>query len=214
MAADQHRAAGAWVTEQSRRATVRVWILLGVFGASLVGGSIAAQLGWLSSRQGAAAGLALSALALLAFQAAEQRSRQAIAWLRGSRAERAVGEELERLREHGALVVHDLTVGKGNIDHVVVLPRGVYLVETKARRYEEQHLKVVKRRAHVLHRELGQWVTPVICLATRVDRPYRREGVWIMGREHVVEWLRGRRGRPIALDRVGAVLEELASSRA
>jgi hypothetical protein len=207
MSADLHRTAGAWVTEQSHRATIRVWILLAVFASSLLGGATAAQLGWLSSREGALAGVGLAALALLAFYAAEQRSEQASAWLLGSRAERDVGAELDVLRDEGALVYHDVELERGNLDHLVVLPRGVYLIETKARRYEERHLKQVKRQAHRLHRQAGCWVTPVICLSTRSDRPYRREGVWIVGRLHVAAWLLDRRGRPVDVRRVGKALD-------
>jgi hypothetical protein len=210
MSADPNRVAGAWVTLQSRRATIRVWILLGIFAGSLLGGAFAARLGWLSSGDGAAAGTALSALALLAFYAAEQRSEQARAWLIGSRAERAVGNGLDVLRSGGAVVVHDVELERGNIDHVVVMPRGAYLVETKARRYEVKHLKQVKRQAYRLHRQLDTWVTPVICLANRPDRPYRREGVWIMGAAHLVPWLRGRRGRPVD---VGVTAARLAACR-
>jgi hypothetical protein len=202
MAVDSDRAPGAWVTEQSRRATIRVWVLLGIFGLSLLGGAVAAQLGWLSSRQGAATGFGISALALLAFMAAERRSVQASAWIRGSRAERAVGEDLDLLRAEGGLVFHDVELDRGNIDHVVAVPRGVYVVETKSRRYEEPHLKSVKRQAYRLHEQIGCWVTPVICLATRPDRPYRREGVWIMGKPHLTPWIEARHGRPVDLERV------------
>ncbi len=202
MSADPNRAAGAWVTEQSRRATLRVWALLGVFALALLGGGLAAQLGWLSSRQGAAAGLGLCSLALLAFHAAEQRSVQAVAWLLGSRAEREIGAVLNELRAEGALVFHDIELVRGNIDHVVALPRGAYLIETKARRYEVKHLKETKRSASWVREQVGYWVTPVICLAGRSDRPYRREGVWIMGRPHLAAWLLSRRGRPVDVARV------------
>lgn len=210
MAVETDRAPGAWVTEQSRRATTRVWILLGIFGVALLGGALAAQLGWLSSRQGAATGFGVSALALLAFMAAERRSVQASAWVRGSRAEREVGEDLDLLRAEGGLVFHDLELDRGNIDHVVALSRGVYVVETKSRRYEEPHLKSVKRQAFRLHEQVGCWVTPVICLATRADRPYRREGVWIMGRPHLTPWIEGRHGRPVDLSRVRQGVQELS----
>jgi hypothetical protein len=45
--------------------------------------------------------------------------------------EKAVGQFLERLRESGYVVFHDI-VGKGfNIDHVLIGPTGVYTIETK-----------------------------------------------------------------------------------
>ncbi|MFN2467877.1 MAG: nuclease-related domain-containing protein [Gaiellaceae bacterium] len=201
MAADPNRAAGTWVTQRSRRETLHVWILLAIFAAAMLGGGLAARVGWLSSREGASVGLGIVALALLSFRAAELRSRQALAWVLGSRAERDVGGDLNRLRVDGLLVMHDLEPdGRGNIDHVVCGQTGVFAVETKARRYEVRHLKQVKRQAYWVRTRTGVWCTPVICLATRDDTPHRREGVWIMGRPHLVEWVRAQRGRPVDPD--------------
>jgi hypothetical protein len=51
----------------------------------------------------------------------------------GRDGERAVGEYLDRLRENGYAVFHDI-VGDGfNIDHVICSPSGIYAVETKTR---------------------------------------------------------------------------------
>ena len=47
--------------------------------------------------------------------------------------ERVVGQFLERLRERGYQVFHDV-VGEGfNVDHVLIGPSGVFTVETKTR---------------------------------------------------------------------------------
>jgi nuclease-like protein len=47
--------------------------------------------------------------------------------------ERAVGQFLERLREDGYQVFHDV-IGEGfNVDHIVIGPGGVFTVETKTR---------------------------------------------------------------------------------
>ena len=45
--------------------------------------------------------------------------------------ERAVGEFLERLREDGAIVYHDIVGDKFNIDHVVLSTKGIFAIETK-----------------------------------------------------------------------------------
>jgi hypothetical protein len=63
------------------------------------------------------------------------RVRRALPKLRnlrqGMEGERAVGQFLERLREHGFQVFHDV-VGTGfNVDHVLVGPAGVFTIETK-----------------------------------------------------------------------------------
>ena len=45
--------------------------------------------------------------------------------------EKAVGQYLEALREKGYKVLHDVLAGKFNLDHVLVGPSGVYVIETK-----------------------------------------------------------------------------------
>jgi hypothetical protein len=49
----------------------------------------------------------------------------------GRDGERAVGEYLEKLREKGFKVFHDLVGGNFNVDHVIIGPPGVYSIETK-----------------------------------------------------------------------------------
>jgi hypothetical protein len=45
--------------------------------------------------------------------------------------EKAVGQFLEGLREKGYKVLHDIVAGKFNLDHVLIGPKGVYVIETK-----------------------------------------------------------------------------------
>lgn len=73
------------------------------------------------------------AVALVVFVA--WRMWQAIPWARalrqGIEGEKAVGQYLERLRENGYQVFHDL-IGTGfNVDHVLIGPAGVFTIETK-----------------------------------------------------------------------------------
>lgn len=50
----------------------------------------------------------------------------------GFRGERAVGELLEDLRKDGYRVFHDIdTRGRGNIDHALIGPAGIFAIETK-----------------------------------------------------------------------------------
>lgn len=49
----------------------------------------------------------------------------------GYDAELAVGQELDQLMRHGAIVLHDLPADSFNIDHVVISSAGVFAVETK-----------------------------------------------------------------------------------
>lgn len=50
----------------------------------------------------------------------------------GARGEEKVGAALGSLETSGYRVLHDIDTGKGNIDHVVVGPTGVFVIETKA----------------------------------------------------------------------------------
>jgi len=54
-------------------------------------------------------------------------------WARGAAGERKVGATLEALGP-GWHVLHDIYLGRGNIDHIVVGPGGTFTVETKSHR--------------------------------------------------------------------------------
>lgn len=53
-------------------------------------------------------------------------------WGAGAKGEFRVGKELERLHKEGFHVFHDWYSSKGNVEHFVVGPQGVFAVETKA----------------------------------------------------------------------------------
>jgi hypothetical protein len=95
--------------------------------------------------------------------------------------------------EEGWTVEHDFLSAHGRrIGTVVHGPSGTYLVETRNRAYRVEHLGRARHHSAWLHGEVGGWVTPVVCLVQRDDRPHRRDGVWIMGVERLAEWLRAR----------------------
>lgn len=76
--------------------------------------------------------VAAAAIAVCTWRFASSRGR--IAQLRlAMQGERAVGEELERLRTLGAEVFHDVPGEGFNLDHVVLSPRGFFVIETKTR---------------------------------------------------------------------------------
>lgn len=52
----------------------------------------------------------------------------------GLHAEIAVAQCLDRLQAQDCLVAHDIPAGNFNIDHVVIAPSAVFMVETKSRR--------------------------------------------------------------------------------
>ena len=123
----------------------------------------------------------------------------------GAHAESIVGYLLEKLRAIGFEVVH----AKGS-DHFVSGPSGVFMVETKRWEYEPWHLQKAKRHATKLARELGIFVTPVICLARRRPAdPYRDHGVWILGRDRLVNWLTAQRNETVEPGRLARLAERV-----
>lgn len=74
------------------------------------------------------------------------RKRRAMrTWKLGYQGEVAVGEVLDGLRERGYRVFHDVgSEGKGNIDHVVIGPSGVYVIETKTRSLPREGRAVIE----------------------------------------------------------------------
>lgn len=199
MGYEVERQPAIWVSKQASRRRRLVWAGLVVFFL-LDGVYFALALGHHLS-------LTVSAFVIAALLAvkphAERIVDSTLNWVRGAQAERAVGETLNELRANGWVVMHDIAqAGEGNIDHIVSGPTGVYLVETKERRYEDRHLTKAKRQAAKLHDELGVWVTPVICLCERDSEPFRTHGVWVVPRQHALTWLCSQRNRPVVFERL------------
>jgi hypothetical protein len=49
----------------------------------------------------------------------------------GRDGEKIVGQSLEELRTGGAIVLHDILADGFNVDHVVIAPQGIFVIETK-----------------------------------------------------------------------------------
>lgn len=99
-----------------------------------------------------------------------------------------MGEELDKLYKEGFHVFHDWDSGRGNVDHFVVGPQGVFAIETKAWEGEitcqdgkllrdgkpvPGRDPVVQARGEALDvrrlieeaRDLRVWVQPVLCFS-------------------------------------------------
>src|SRR5271169_6468077 len=51
---------------------------------------------------------------------------------RGAQGEEHVGGLLDELSDHGWRVIHDASLGRGNVDHILVGAPGVFTIETKS----------------------------------------------------------------------------------
>jgi Nuclease-related domain len=104
------------------------WRLAAILGAgaagAVLGGLLAARLS-----------LALGALAAVAagWVLRFRPSPDAIAWRRGAAGERRTARMLSPLERHGWAVLHDLAVpgSRANLDHLVIGPGGVFVIDSK-----------------------------------------------------------------------------------
>jgi hypothetical protein len=83
-------------------------------------------------RTGGAACAAAGFFVFCIYNVIKLRSKRRVMQL-GYEGELAVGQELHRIMQDGFYVYHDFPADKFNIDHIIVGPKGVFAVETKAR---------------------------------------------------------------------------------
>jgi hypothetical protein len=160
----------AWIPSLSWRAPL-------VLAAGLVAGTLAAQAGlpW--------AGLAgLIVAVLVGWRLRFRPSGQARAWQHGATGERHTARLLGRLGRDGYVSLHDLALpdSPANLDHVVVGPSGVFVIDSKQwtghvdqsadgvvwhDHYRlDRTLAMVRWQAETLGRLLGVPVAPLVCV--------------------------------------------------
>jgi len=118
----------------------------------------------------------------------------------GASAEEQVGGLLDQLA--GWRVIHDASLGRGNVDHILIGPTGVFTVETKSRpdpvRVSSVHGATL-RQAHAQRRAVeaitGLKVEPLLVFSRAwVDRPLaRRKGVRVLPARMLLGYVTRRR---------------------
>jgi hypothetical protein len=198
MAYDVDSRPAAFPVTRARRDAARSVILMVAFG---IAGALPLVLSLTFDVPFAVTAPVVLILAVL-YWAAESESNLMERWTKGRNGESAVADALEALRWEQYIVFHDIASPDGSIDHLVSGPNGVFMVQTKSRNYLPVHLKKATRQASNLHDELGVAVTPVICVATRVEEPDLHDGVWIVGLDTLAPWIREQHNRPVERDRL------------
>lgn len=206
MAYDLEKPPAEWVMHRSNRREALIWLIGGCF-IGVAGLMLAMAVG---HRLSLGAAAVLVAIAAAARPHADVLADRHLRLLRGAIAEREVGETLNALKAERWVVMHDIErPGHGNIDHLVSGPSGVYLIDTKARRYCNEDLGTVMRRALDLNKELDVFVTPVICLHTRSGKPFKMRGVWVVPRQKIVEWLHSQHNQVVDFERLARFADGL-----
>jgi hypothetical protein len=108
---------------------------------------------------------------------------------RGASAEEHVGELLETLPAGEWRVIHDASLGRGNVDHILIGPAGVFTVETKSHpgpvrvgRVHGATIRQAQAQRKAIERVTGVNVEPLLVYSRAwVDRPLaRRKGVRVL----------------------------------
>jgi len=120
---------------------------------------------------------------------------------RGARAEEHVGGLLAELDPAEWCVIHDASLGHGNVDHVLIGPPGVFTVETKSHpgpvrvgRVHGGTIRQAQAQRGAIERVTGLKAEPLLVFSRAwVDRPgARRKGVRVLPARMLLASLRSR----------------------
>jgi hypothetical protein len=139
---------------------------------------------------------------------------------RGATGEEQVGGLLDGLADEGWRVIHDASLGRGNMDHILIGPAGVFTVETKSHpgpikvaRVHGATLSQAQAQRKAIERITGERVEPLIVFSRAwVDKPLaRRKGVRVTPARMLAGYLE-RRPVTFAPEQVAQVHEKLATA--
>jgi Nuclease-related domain len=209
MAYDVDKRPATWVSQQVAKRRSRM-ILLAALGATIVGLLVTMML---LHHHTFALVLSIAVIPILVsvWHLPDKLGDDLDLWSLGERAERSIGELLNQLRSEGFIVMHDVEQAyEGNIDHIVSGSTGVFMIESKARRYDDDAPRKARRQAKKLSIELdAKWVGPVICLNKRDRKPFQHEGVWIVPKQHLLDWIRAQREPKVPFERLALWADKL-----
>jgi hypothetical protein len=143
---------------------------------------------------------------------------------RGASAEEQVGGLLDGLAGDEWRVIHDASFGRGNVDHVLIGPAGVFTVETKSHpgpvhvgRLHGQTIRQVHGQRKAIENVTGVQVEPLLVYSRAwVDRPLaRRKGVRVLPARMLIGYLAKRRATlsPEEIDHAHRLLAEALRDR-
>jgi nuclease-like protein len=149
---------------------------------------------------------------------------------RGASGEEQVGAVLDALPREEWRVIHDASLGRGNVDHIVLGRAGIFTVETKSHpgpvrvgRVHGATLSQAQAQRRAIERVTGLEVEPLLAYSRAwVDKPLaRRKGVRVLPARMLRAYLAKRPGKlseqevEQAWERLAqALLEEQARTRA
>lgn len=207
------RAAGQHARSQAHWLATRMLALIGLLLLILLG---AGPL--LGLRGSALIGVELAVLGaiVVANRVYEPRFDR---WLRGAQGEESVGAILDGLGADGWHAIHDVSLGRGNVDHILIGPGGIFAIETKANRgrirvdrIETRMLKQAYAEKKLIERVTSHEVQPLLVFSEAYlvpKPPVQREGVTVLP-ARMLAWYISRRRPVMSIEEADALHQRLA----
>lgn len=235
------RQAGESVSEQQRETvldTGLIWLLVAIAGAT--------SLSWWALQLLIEPALAQTSMLVLGFGAVGlglwkvHSIKDTVERFRlGAQGERAVADVLNDLAGSGYRAVHDLQFDNFNVDHVLVGPSGIYVIETKTRSkanvrrntvrfdgarvqfndgpWTDDHVRQTKRQAQAIEELLRRYmakasnVRPVLLYpGWWVEGPDQKAAIWVTNHDRFAGFVRKERNRLTNVE-VRQIFESLAT---
>jgi hypothetical protein len=139
---------------------------------------------------------------------------------RGASAEEHVGSLLDGLDAYEWRVIHDASLGHGNVDHILIGPAGAFTVETKSHpgpvrvaRVHGATIRQAQAQRKAIEHVTGLKVEPLLVYSRAwVDRPLaRRKGVRVLPARMLIAHLQ-RRAKTLSRSDVAQACERLETS--
>ncbi len=139
---------------------------------------------------------------------------------RGAKGEEHVGGLLDELGSEGWHVIHDASLGNGNVDHILIGPAGVFTVETKSNpgpvrvaRVHGATLSQAQAQRKAIAHATGVEVEPLLVYSRAwIDRPLaRRKGVRVLPARMLAGYL-DRRKETLSSEQVKRAHEQVAGA--
>jgi hypothetical protein len=116
----------------------------------------------------------------------------------GATGEEQVGGLLDQMSDVGWSVIHDASLGNGNVDHILIGPPGIFTIETKSHpgpvrvaRVHGETWRQAQAQRRAIERVTGLEVEPLVVFSRAwVDRPMaRRKGVRVVPARMLLPYL-------------------------
>lgn len=142
-------------------------------------------------------------------------------YLQGARGEEKVAAVIDELADEGWLALHDVSFGRGNIDHILIGPAGLFTIETKSHRGRWQADRIPRRMLNQAYAQrmaiqnvTGLKAEPMLVFSDAYleGRPITcQRGVRVLPARMLARHLRSR-GGSIPVEKVRALHARLAAA--